>query len=156
MLKLCKLRSRDRARDPQEAKNSILVLEMALYIALSVVKAREHESEVKLYVLLSSLDCCSTKNDSLKKKLPRSIKLLALHSSSESLMKVKTCGFLHASSSAMQWHPSVQPSPLLVQQQIFKQADVLHLDAVSSNRISGSGAFMTSNDAKSSSSLTHP
>ena len=40
---------------------------MAFYIALSVVKAREHESEVKLYVLLSSLDCCSTKNDSLKK-----------------------------------------------------------------------------------------
>ena len=45
----------------------------------------------------------------LLKKLPRSIKLLALHSSSESLMKVKTCGFLHASLSAMQWHPAVQP-----------------------------------------------
>ena len=45
----------------------------------------------------------------LLKKLARSIKLLALHSSSESLMKVKTCEFLHASSSAMQWHRSVQP-----------------------------------------------
>ena len=67
MLKPCKLRSRDRARDPQEAKNYILVLEIAFYIALRVVKAREHESEVKLYVLLPSLDCCSTKNDSLKK-----------------------------------------------------------------------------------------
>ena len=67
MLRLCKLRSCDQARDPQEAKNSILVLEMAFYIAFSVVKAREHESEVKFYVLLSSLDCCSTKNVSLKK-----------------------------------------------------------------------------------------
>ena len=45
----------------------------------------------------------------LLKILQRSIKLLAVHSSSESLMKVKICGFLHASSSAMQWHPSVQP-----------------------------------------------
>ena len=45
----------------------------------------------------------------LLNKLPRSIKLLALHSSPESLMKVKTCGFLHPSSSAMQWHPAVQP-----------------------------------------------
>ena len=67
-------------------------------------------------------------------------------------MKVKTCGFLHPSSSAMQWHPSVQSSPshLLVQQQFFKQAEVLHLHVVSSNRLSGAGAFMTSNDAKSS------
>ena len=108
MLKLCKLRSRDWARDPPEAKNYILVLELAFYIALSVVKAREHESEFKLYVMPSNLDCCSTKMILLK-NLPRSIKLLALQSSSQSLMKVKTCGFLHASSSAMQWHPSVQP-----------------------------------------------
>ena len=98
------------------------------------------------------------KNDFLKKKIPRSIKLLVLHSSSESLIKVKTCGFLHSSSSAMQWVPSVQycPSPLLVRQQFFKQAEVLHLHVVSSNRLSGAGAFMTSNDAKSSSPLTHP
>ena len=63
MLKLCKLRSRDWERDPQQAKNYILALEIAFYIALSVVKDREHESEVKWYVML---DCCSTKNDSLK------------------------------------------------------------------------------------------
>ena len=88
----------------------------------------------------------------LLKKLPHSIKLLALHSSSESLMKVKTHGFLDASSYALQWHPSA----LLVQQQFFKQAEVFHLHVVSSNRLSGSGAFMTSNDTKSSSSLTHP
>ena len=69
MLKLCKLRSLDWPRDPQEAKNYILMLEIAFYIAFSVVKAREHESEVKLYVMLSNLDCCSTKkNDFLKKR----------------------------------------------------------------------------------------
>ena len=37
-LKLCKLWSRDWARDPWEAKNYILVLEIAFYIALTVVK----------------------------------------------------------------------------------------------------------------------
>ena len=106
--RLCKLRSRDQARDPQEAKNYILVLEMAFYIALSVVKAREHESEVNYMSCFPVLIVVQQKMNLLK-KLPRSIKLLALHSSSESLMKDKTCEFLHASSSAMQWHPSVLP-----------------------------------------------
>ena len=96
------------------------MIEIAFYIALSVVKAREHGSAFKLYVMFSNLDCCSTRNDSFKKKLPRSIKLLALHSSSESLMKVKTCGFLHASSSAMQWHPSVQPKSSAGEAENFK------------------------------------
>ena len=42
------------------------------------------------------------------------------------------------------------PSPLLVKQKFLKQAEVLHLHVVSSNRLSCSAAFMTSNDTKSS------
>ena len=38
------------------------------------------------------------------------------------------------------------PSALLVQQQFLKQAEILHLHVLSSNRLPGSGAFMTSND----------
>ena len=73
-------------------------------------------------------------------------------------MKVKTCRFLHASSSAMQWHPSLQPKSSAGAAAIFQAGRnfALARTYISSNRLSGSGAFMAINDIKSSSSLTLP
>lgn len=113
--------------------------------------------------MLSNLDYCQTKSEPLKNRRLKHQSIFLIQTflyssslSSESLMQVRPCGFLHASSSAMQQHPSVHASPVLLQEQFRKQEDVLHLHVVSSRRLSGAGAFVIINGTRSSLSLTHP
>ena len=71
-----------------------LMLEIAFYIAVTVVKAKKHESEVKLFVMLSNLDCCSTENDPVKNNAAQHQTISSsLFHTAESLMKVKHSGF---------------------------------------------------------------
>ena len=65
-------------------------------------------------------------------------------------------GFLHASLSAMQKHPSVQASPVLLEKQFCWQVDVLHLHVISSRRLTGAGAFVIGSGTRSSLSFVHP
>ena len=76
--------------------------------------------------------------------------------SSKSLTQVRPKGFPHASSYAMQKHPSVQASPVLLQEQFCQQPDILHLHFISLRRLTGVCAFVIVSGTRSSSSFVCP